>query len=119
MQSDSTILAWLKQGLSAPGKSQRGLARALSIDPACVTRMLQGQRRLRPEELAPAASYLGTDPPSGWANARRMDLLSVPHIDLSPELRAAVFEKSGQMRVEPTVFVDRAVRAALLICGPI
>ena len=52
MPTDSNLLSWIRKGLEAPGKTQRGLARAIAVDPASVTRMLQGLRSLKPEEIA-------------------------------------------------------------------
>ena len=117
MQGDDKLLQWLKEGLSQPGLSQRGLARAIAIDPASVTRMPQGRRKMRPEEGGPIARYLGISPPGGWMRSQRSQLLGIDPIDVSPELRPAVVAKAMEMQIEPTEFVDRAVRAALLICG--
>jgi phage repressor protein C with HTH and peptisase S24 domain len=57
------IVAWIRRGLGKPGKSQRGLAEALEIDPAGVTRLLKGERQLKATEIAKVARYLGESVP--------------------------------------------------------
>lgn len=54
-----TLIETLKQALKAPGKSQRGLARALGLDPAAINRMLKGDRQIKAQELAIIRAYLG------------------------------------------------------------
>lgn len=118
MPTDSNLLSWIRKGLEAPGKTRRGLARAIAVDPASVTRMLQGLRSLKPEEIEPASRYLGIEPPAGWRLRReRRDLLGIDYIDISPELRRAVVAKSIEMAIEPAEFVDRAIRSAMLMLG--
>lgn len=57
------VIAWIRRGLARPEKSQRGLAKALGIDPAGVTRLLAGERQLKASEIAKVARYLGLAPP--------------------------------------------------------
>jgi phage repressor protein C with HTH and peptisase S24 domain len=57
------VIAWIRRGLARPEKSQRGLAKALGIDPAGVTRLLAGERQLKASEIAKVARYLGLEPP--------------------------------------------------------
>jgi phage repressor protein C with HTH and peptisase S24 domain len=59
MEDGMDIVAWIRRGLGKPGKSQRGLADALGIDPAGVTRLLKGERQLKATEIAKVARYLG------------------------------------------------------------
>jgi len=54
--------AWLRQGLSHAGRTQRGLALALGVDASAISRLLHGQRRLRAHEIPVAARYLGLAP---------------------------------------------------------
>lgn len=56
-------LDWIREGLTRPGKTQRGLAAALGIDPSAVSRLLTGRRRLRADEIVAVAEYLGVRPP--------------------------------------------------------
>ena len=59
MQGQSNILEWIRKGLEKPGLSQAGLAEALGIDRAQVTRLLQGKRELKVRELKLVGDYLG------------------------------------------------------------
>ncbi|WP_019644125.1 LexA family transcriptional regulator [Novispirillum itersonii] len=54
-----TLIDTLKKALQAPGKSQRGLARAMGLDPAAINRMLKGERQIKAHELAAIRDYLG------------------------------------------------------------
>lgn len=56
-------LDWIREGLTRPGKTQRGLAAALGIDPSAVSRLLTGRRRLRADEIVAVAEHLGIRPP--------------------------------------------------------
>lgn len=56
-------IATIKKGLSEPGKSQRGLARAMGIDPTAVSRLLNGQRQLKLHEVSKVKAYLGDSSP--------------------------------------------------------
>src|SRR3982074_2544016 len=44
---DQRLVAWIKDGLSRPGKSQNGLAEALDVDPSSVSRLLKGARQVK------------------------------------------------------------------------
>lgn len=66
-------IAQIRKGLEKPGKSQRGLAAALGIDPSAVNRMLAGTRQLKLSEVPKVEAYLNEkftghtqpDPPKG------------------------------------------------------
>lgn len=68
---------WIRQGLKKPGKSQRGLAAALNLDPAAITRLLEGKRQLKAREVPVIEAYLDESAPPQVApvsipeNARR------------------------------------------------
>ena len=64
MQGQSNILEWIRKGLEKPGLSQAGLAEALGIDRAQVTRLLQGKRELKVRELKLVGDYLGAAAPA-------------------------------------------------------
>ena len=51
--------AWFYQQLEKEGRSLRGMARALGIDPSAASRMLRGERRMSAEEQDGIADYLG------------------------------------------------------------
>jgi transcriptional regulator with XRE-family HTH domain len=57
------IVDWIRKALLATGKTRSGLAKALGRSPSAVTDLLNGSRRLRAEEIAVAAAYLGVEPP--------------------------------------------------------
>ncbi len=54
---------WIREGLRQTRKTRSGLAKALGRSPSAVTDLLNGTRRLRAEEIAIAADYLGVEPP--------------------------------------------------------
>src|SRR5271157_4734976 len=54
---------WIRKALIETGKTRSGLARALGRSPSAVTDLLNGHRRLRAEEIAIVADYLGVEPP--------------------------------------------------------
>ena len=54
---------WIRAALEETGKTRSGLARALGRSPSAVTDLLNGRRRLRADEIAIAAAYLGVEPP--------------------------------------------------------
>ncbi|BBE74339.1 LexA repressor [Pleomorphomonas sp. SM30] len=57
-------LEWLNAGLSKPGKSQSGLARAMGVDPSVVNKISNGKRRLKSSEIPIAATYIGEPAPA-------------------------------------------------------
>lgn len=48
----------IRKGLEKPGKSQRGLATAMGIDPTAVSRLMKGERKLQLHEVAKVLAYL-------------------------------------------------------------
>ena len=54
---------WIRAGLKHTGKTRSGLAKALGRSPSAVTDLLNGHRRLRADEIAIVANYLGIEPP--------------------------------------------------------
>jgi hypothetical protein len=54
---------WIRAGLKRTGKTRSGLAKALGRSPSAVTNLLNGHRRLRADEIAIVAEYLGIEPP--------------------------------------------------------
>lgn len=50
---------WFMERLQSQDKSLRGLARFMELDPSSVSRMLSGERRMRMEEAAEIARFLG------------------------------------------------------------
>ena len=58
-------LDWIRDGLAKPGKTQRGLATSLGVDPSAISRLLAGTRQLRAAELPVVAAYLDSGIPPG------------------------------------------------------
>lgn len=58
-------LEWIRDGLARPGRTQRGLAAALGVDPSAISRLLAGTRQLRAAELPVVAAYLDSAIPAG------------------------------------------------------
>lgn len=48
----------IRKALQKPGKTQRGLATALGVDPAAISRLLTGHRQLKLHEVPKAEAYL-------------------------------------------------------------
>lgn len=63
MSDQTGFRAWIERGLAKPGKRKRQLADALNVDPSAVTRILDGTRRVRLDEVSRIAEYLGETPP--------------------------------------------------------
>src|ERR1700722_17920478 len=61
--SDDMTVDWIRRALIETGKTRSGLARALGRSPSAITDLLNGSRRLRAEEIATIADYLGVEPP--------------------------------------------------------
>lgn len=53
---------WIREGLKKHGKSQKGLAEALHVDPGVVTRLLKGDRQLKAAEVPIIQRYLNAPP---------------------------------------------------------
>ena len=51
------VTEWVRVGLSAPGRSQSGLARHLNIDQSAVNRLVKGTRGVKAEEVPLIQSY--------------------------------------------------------------
>lgn len=58
-ESTSVYADWLRKGLERTGKSASGLARRLGYYPSAICRMINGERRIRADELTLIADYLG------------------------------------------------------------
>lgn len=54
---------WISTGLLKPGKSKGGLAKVLGVHQSQVTRLLDGERQLKAEEVPLVARYLKSSPP--------------------------------------------------------
>lgn len=76
----------IRQGLKRPGKTQKGLADAMGVDPAAISRLLAGDRQLKAHEIPKVQAYLeGTN----LASPRRTSSSSVEKQDRLPVLGMA------------------------------
>ena len=55
----SALRDWVAAGLGKKGKTQKGLAKHLGIDPMGVSRMLNGKRKIQVDEIQKISNYLG------------------------------------------------------------
>lgn len=74
------FLEWLRNGLSRPGKSQRGLAAHLGVSESVVSRMLSGEREIKARELEKMASYLGQPIPEKGTRVEHLPAVPVTKI---------------------------------------
>jgi transcriptional regulator with XRE-family HTH domain len=63
-------LDWLRNALKRPGKSQKGLAEYLGLDPSAVNRMLKGERRIQLSEADRIEAYFNQ--PTSAPSLRRI-----------------------------------------------
>lgn len=72
---------WIRDGLKRPGKTQRGLAKAMGIDASAVNRLLAGNRQLKASEIEKAQAYLQDLPPPSAPKGIIEPLSNDRHID--------------------------------------
>ena len=60
----------IREGLSQPGKSQKGLAAALGVDNSQISRLLAGRRQLRTHEIPMILAYLEAEGGTGHGRSR-------------------------------------------------
>lgn len=63
-------IAEIRRGLEKPGKSQRGLAKAMGIEASAVSRLLKGERKLQLHEVQKVQAYLSESSPESTQPAR-------------------------------------------------
>jgi hypothetical protein len=63
MGSDELRSQWIADALKRTGRTQKGLADALGLDPAAANRLTKGTRRLKASELPLVERYLGEHAP--------------------------------------------------------
>lgn len=61
--NNQPFVEWINEGLKNTGKTRRGLAAILHVDPSIVTRIIQGKRRVKADELMDISRYLEVPPP--------------------------------------------------------
>lgn len=60
---------WVAQGLQKPGKDQYGLADALGVERTAISKLINGKRQLKADEIEKVAAYIEEPPPD-----RQMEL---------------------------------------------
>jgi phage repressor protein C with HTH and peptisase S24 domain len=56
--ADEKLIDWVEAGLTKPGKSKVGLAKALRLDPSAITRILKGERQVKLIEVPLISAYI-------------------------------------------------------------
>lgn len=87
-------VSWILDGLNRPGRTRKGIAAALGLHEAAVTRLLKGRRNLRPQEIAPIAAYLGVAVPD-IANSGNVELYPSRPAQNPASSRPGVLTPSG------------------------
>lgn len=103
----SLDLSWIVNGLKQPGKTRAGIAKAMGVSAAQVTRILQGKRHLRAKDIETISEYLGV-------NVRVMSN-AAPDFVTDQSTRACI--KAAHQTLASTEYSDadaRAVACALL-----
>lgn len=105
---------WFMQQLQDQKKSVRGMARFMDLDASAVSRMLSGERRMKTEEAAQIARFLGSPLKEVLSHAGvAVDLDGAP----TRVILASVVSASGNIerlmeaRPLPQAFIDRAQAA--------
>ena len=88
------LINWVREGLTASGKSNIGLARALGRQPSAVTAILNGSRQIKAFEISVIANYLGVPAP-GEPAREATDAILDRIRDLAPGSRPAPEFLSG------------------------
>jgi phage repressor protein C with HTH and peptisase S24 domain len=117
-------IKWIRDGLTRSGKTQRGLAKAMGIDPSNVSRLLSGQRKLKLEEIDAVAAYFGTGPgaiaprPPGMAEERLFGWPDIGVRERDVEVRGVALGGSEGTFLFNGEVVDYMPRAPGLIGAP-
>jgi phage repressor protein C with HTH and peptisase S24 domain len=89
----------IRKGLMRPGKSQRGLAHALGVDPSAVNRLLKGTRQLKAAEVQKVEAYLNAPSGSAPINDNRGKFGTFPATNASVD--AGLIEVLGMAECGP------------------
>ena len=106
---------WIRRGLEKPGKTQRGLAEKLGLDPAAVNRLLKGGRQLKADEVALISEYL--ESPAPISRLREINRAPSPEPDRIPVLGTAEGGEEGWSLWNGDV-VDHVARPPSLTGSP-
>lgn len=89
----------IRKGLEKPGKSQRGLAQAMGIDPTAVSRLMKGERKLQLHEVAKVQAYLDSVNPETTQKSRQINTFARPETDV-PSTSGGKAEGAQNHRLE-------------------
>jgi SOS-response transcriptional repressor LexA len=123
---------WLRLGLRQPGKTGRGLAAFLGLDPAAVSRMVAGERQIKADEIPRMAEYLGLPPPGGVFSTSKVRVIGIiaagiwrePETMISPsEHEIPVLDDSSEQEKYALQVADASIspvipKGAFAICVP-
>jgi len=93
---------WVKTGLGKPGKSKGGLAHAIGKTGSAVTKILNGTRAIKVEELPVIASYIDEAPPA----MPGVDLRLRPEAMPAPEGRLLPVVVAGPVQAGSFIPID-------------
>lgn len=110
------LRAWANLGLKKPGRSKGGLAQALGRSNSVVTKILQGERPIRLDEIPRIAAYIDEPPPAipGMDFRLRQEVEEVRESRLMPvttvgPVQAGAFIPIDEFdQSEPEVFYEPA-----------
>lgn len=92
---DKLYIAWIKDNLEKPGKTQSGLAEALGIGKSGISHALNGKaRRFKLEEIKTIADYFDSEVPE-WARVG-----SGPRLEVRGSLETGVYRKIFNEAIE-------------------
>jgi hypothetical protein len=96
------LRSWVARGLEKPGKSKGGLASALGKVGSAVTKILNGDRAIKLDELPVIAAYLEEPPPA----MPGIELRAQPEITLVREPRLVPITVAGPVQAGAFLPID-------------
>jgi hypothetical protein len=110
----------IKRGLKRPGKTQRGLALALGLDPSGVNRLLKGERQLKASEVPIVRAYLDETDELHTIFVGPMGTLPIKHkvaAGVWQEVDAFADEPLGEAPITPRPDIAAIEQWAELVVG--
>lgn len=113
---NNELIQWIERGLQKPGKSKKGLASALGRFPSAVTKLMQGERAIKADEIPVISDYLDEPPPAmpGLDTRPRPEVVRVAEGRLHPVLVAGPVQAGAFIPIdefdqsEPETFYEPA-----------
>ena len=118
-------IEWVRSRLSQTGKTQRELAAGVGLDPSAVSRLLDGRRRLRADEIPKFRAFFEqtaphtTNPPSRPSSSTTADDAQVPWLPSKKQSRPG--PRPRERAAEPIAVLGplRRLRGGLFELGEI